>query len=511
MLEVGDVIDKYRIEALIGQGGMAAVYRARHVALDSLHAVKVLFITAPEVRRRLILEGRVQANLRHPNIVSVTDVLELGGAPALVMEYVDGPSLDDWLREGAPPLDVALAVFRGVVRGMAAAHERGVIHRDLKPANIVLADDGEGFVPKITDFGLVKSLGERSGRTLTGMAMGTPEYMAPEQIRDASDVDQRVDMFALGCILYELVCGRRAFAGADNVATFNAIVEGRYTPPEVHVPDLPSNVRTAIDGLLQVDRDRRIADCERLMELLFRDEVVPRARAPRGPVRLLHLRSTMPELHRMVTPAGQPRAATPVPPARAKIPPEAPEAPASPLGIIAAMAAGVVLGVGISVGLQLLPLQGGSPGRVEPVAAPLAEPNGAPATEPATAAAVVEPPPAEGEPAPTEADPDPEPAPPTESPGVDRAPDAPTDGAARETPPEPSPHASVSLTGDARRAWLVQGDRRIPAEGPVPAGTWRILADFGGPEPVIAGEVTLRPGERITLACSSFLFQCRER
>lgn len=444
MLEVGAIVDKYRIEALIGQGGMAAVYRARHVALDSLHAVKVLFITAPEVKRRLILEGRVQANLRHPNIVSVTDVLDLGGAPALVMEYVDGPSLADWLRANRPSLDEALAIFRGVVRGMAAAHERGVVHRDLKPANIVLAEEDEGLVPKITDFGLVKSLGERSGRTITGMAMGTPEYMAPEQIRDASDVDQRVDMFALGCILYELVCGRRAFSGPDNVAVFNAVVSGTYTPPEALVPDLPSNVRDAVSGLLEVERDDRIADCEQLSRLLFRD-LAGRTRTLRGPVQLLKLRSTMPELHRTSTPSA--RTGMPLHEARSLIPPEPQPERTNLRGITLAMAAGVVIGISVSAALQLLPNQ-----RM-PAAPPVDVPPAA------------------------------------------------TSFASGE--------ASIRLTGDARRAWLVRGDQRLQADGSVPAGEWDVHADFGGGEPALAGEITLRAGEQATLECSSKLTECR--
>ena len=205
---------------------MAAVYLGRHAQLDSLHAIKVLFITAPQIRERLLREGRVQANLRHPNIVSVTDVLEVQGAPALVMEYVDGPALDAWLLEHKPTIDEALWLFRGIVRGVSAAHERGVVHRDLKPANILLSRTNEGIVPKVTDFGLVKSVSDTKGHTQTGLALGTPEYMAPEQIRDASEVDQRADMFALGCILYELVCHRRAFGRPDKMSTFNAIVSG---------------------------------------------------------------------------------------------------------------------------------------------------------------------------------------------------------------------------------------------------------------------------------------------
>lgn len=269
MLRIGETIDRYRVEALIGQGGMATVYKARHTHLDSVHAIKVLFITAPMIRERLLREGRVQASIRHSNIVSVTDVLEVLGAPALVMEYVDGPALDAWLLETRPDLDEALEVFSGIVRGVKEAHRKNVVHRDLKPANVLLAPSSDGLLPKVTDFGLVKSIAQERGHTMTGMALGTPEYMAPEQIRDASNVDQRADLWGLGCILYELICHRRAFSGPDKMAIFNAIVAGTYAPPRKYVADLPRNVTEAIARLLETDREDRLPSCDALQELLY--------------------------------------------------------------------------------------------------------------------------------------------------------------------------------------------------------------------------------------------------
>jgi serine/threonine protein kinase len=140
MLEPGQTHDRYSVEAMIGRGGMAVVYRVRHTSLGSHHALKVLTLGGPGVRERLMQEGRLQAQLRHPNIVAVTDVLEVGGNPALVLELVDGPTLDGWLDANPrPPLDIAEAMFRGVVNAVHAAHARGLVHRDLKPANVLLA------------------------------------------------------------------------------------------------------------------------------------------------------------------------------------------------------------------------------------------------------------------------------------------------------------------------------------------------------------------------------------
>lgn len=246
---------------------MAVVFKARHTQLDSEHAIKVLQVTGSQLRHRLLREGKVQAALRHPNVVRVTDVLDVSGSPALVMEFVDGPSLDSWLQDHTPALDEVMWLFRGIVRGVGAAHARGVVHRDLKPANVLVAPTSDGLTPKVTDFGLVKSLG-RVGTTQTGMALGTPEYMSPEQIRDPRAVDQRSDMWALGCIFYELVCGQRAFAAPDRRAVFHRIVQGDFAAPRDCVPDLPDHVERVILGLLEVDPEHRLESSHKVLELL---------------------------------------------------------------------------------------------------------------------------------------------------------------------------------------------------------------------------------------------------
>lgn len=269
MLSPGDQVERYVVEALLGRGAMAAVYRVRHRTLRTLHALKVLTLSSERVRDRLIQEGQVQAQLRHPNVLSVTDVLDVNGAPGLLMEFIDGPSLEGWLEDHSPDLVEAERIFRGIMAGMAEAHGQGLVHRDLKPANILCAMPPSGPIPKIADFGLAKVLAEEEGgglhRTRSGSALGTPAYMAPEQIRDAKSVDSRADMFSLGAILYELVSGLRAFNGEDLLSVFNQVAQANYQPIP---PGTPPRIERAIRGLLTVDRETRIGDCETLRLVL---------------------------------------------------------------------------------------------------------------------------------------------------------------------------------------------------------------------------------------------------
>ncbi len=266
MLTDGQVVDRYVVEHLLGAGGMATVYRVRHRTLGTLHALKVLSLTGPRMVDRFVQEGQVQARLRHPNVVAVTDVFDVGGAPGLLMEFIAGPSLDRRLVQSPIPLDAVERIFRGVLTGVGVAHAEGVIHRDLKPANVLL--DGE--VAKVADFGLAKVFADlmaNDHHTRSGTAMGTPAYMAPEQVRDARSVDARADMWSLGCILYELLTARRPFDGPDMYAIFNAVVNGNFVPVERARPDLPRRWGVLVRACLETDRDRRIPDTAALASL----------------------------------------------------------------------------------------------------------------------------------------------------------------------------------------------------------------------------------------------------
>lgn len=274
MLEPGQRIDeRYEVEALVGQGGLAEVYRVRHVQLGSLHALKLLLFRKKSLADRLLLEGRIQAQLNHPNVVGVTDVVRHEGQYALLMEYIDDLSLEDLLEERERfPVEEALELFAPVLAGVHAAHLAGVLHRDLKPSNVLLARHRGGLVPKVADFGIAKVVAEQlEGATAEGVAMGTPGYMAPEQVVDASSVDVRTDVFALAAILYELVTGRRAFAADDGTVSLRSTLEGTFRPMSSIIEDVPIPVCLAVQKALSREREDRFPSVLDLARALFAD------------------------------------------------------------------------------------------------------------------------------------------------------------------------------------------------------------------------------------------------
>ena len=266
-LAVGDVVAGYRVMGRLGAGGMAHVWRVRHESLGTEHALKVLHQTAPEMRARLLDEGRIQARLRHPNLLRVTALVPVSGGTGLVMDLVRGPSLRDLLHSQRMPREQAIALGRGILAGVAYAHSRGLIHRDLKPDNILLEPTDDGLLPRVTDFGLAKALGEAgAGRTRAGIAMGTPGYMAPEQFRDVAGVDARADVYALGCLLYEMLCGVRAFAQADPIALYQRSVAMDFADPCELTPDLPRAFGALLVQALRPRPAERPADAGVLAE-----------------------------------------------------------------------------------------------------------------------------------------------------------------------------------------------------------------------------------------------------
>ena len=266
-MQPGDVVERYRVEAAIGRGATAVVYRVRHTTLGTLHALKVLEAADPELAARLVAEGRAQASLSHPNLVPVSDVLQVDGRPALLMSYVDGMDLGQLLRGAIPEGSVAVGLFRGIVAGVAAAHRAGLVHRDLKPANILLATTDAGVIPRVTDFGIATQLARPSGLTRDGQILGTPAYMAPEQLQGPSAIDARVDVWALGVILYELLCGVRPFPGGSPDEVLASIHRGPVDARGV-VGDLSEPLAAALAGCLTVRAEDRIGDAEGLLEVL---------------------------------------------------------------------------------------------------------------------------------------------------------------------------------------------------------------------------------------------------
>jgi len=251
-LTIGERLGPYEIHALIGKGGMGEVYRARDTRLDRTVAIKVLppeFSAQEERLRRFEQEAQVLGALSHPNLLAIHDVGSQNGTHFLVSELLEGESLRERLQEGALPVRKAMDLGVQIAKGLAAAHEKGIVHRDVKPDNIFLTRDGRA---KILDFGLAKQSGvEGSGENATitavatqpGMVLGTAGYMSPEQVR-GKPADARSDIFSFGAILYEMVAGLRAFHGGSSVETMNAILKEDPAP-------IPGNVPPAIERVIR--------------------------------------------------------------------------------------------------------------------------------------------------------------------------------------------------------------------------------------------------------------------
>jgi tRNA A-37 threonylcarbamoyl transferase component Bud32 len=242
---------------------MAAVYRARHRVLGSLHALKVLrpdLVANAGIRQRFLDEGRVQAQFQHPGIVRVTDLVSEPGVAGLVMDLLVGRTLDVELAQGALSTERAVAWMMQVLSALEHAHGRGVVHRDLKPSNLFVVDHENGRrTIRVLDFGIAKVAGK--GRTLAQETMGTWAYMSPEQIKSSASVDARSDVFALGAVLFEMLTGRVAFQGTSDFDTMQQVAIGRSEALERFGPDLPPSLRAAITRALAVDPDARFPSC----------------------------------------------------------------------------------------------------------------------------------------------------------------------------------------------------------------------------------------------------------
>ncbi len=569
-LAPGRIIERYQVERLLGRGGMASVYLVTHQVLGTPYALKVLTAASPKVQRRLLVEGQIQARLKHPNVVQVSDVLDVEGSPGLVMEYVEGPTLSQHIAGG--PLDLAEAqeLFLGILDGVARAHELGIIHRDLKPSNVLLQRDRGGLVPKVVDFGVAKALEDEVSLhdTRTGAALGTPSTMAPEQIRDARSVDHRADIFSLGCMLYQMVTGQNPFRQKNMLETFLVITRGRYRPAVELRPELPDAMQAAIDGALMVDRRRRIQDCARLRRVMLGQSrwiapprLPPEEHAAREPVQsdlqvLGTVYSTLEgydtqdqgsasgdddlvEGGTVLEPPTRGDTAVPVEKPSTEtfiLANEPPEDPGDPVETRSDPARGRLLlsaAVVVATGLAAYALFVG-PGRDANVPAEGASP---PTQAAQGLSESLEPPAPAGEHAPGGTEPTPnEPelaaAPPdqngqgatvrpnpasTESDPVTSSPagtvSAPTDPKGisvedqwMEVEPPTEEQASYSFEG-ADEAWLEQDGQRFPP-GSVPPGTYDLMARFGDGESVPSGKVKLQPGEQVTFHCRVIFKRC---
>jgi len=266
MVTPGTKLGPYEIVALIGAGGMGEVYRARDPRLGREVAIKVLpaeFASDPERLRRFELEAHAVAALSHPNVLAVYDVGTHEGSPYLVTELLEGETLRERLRTGDLTVRRAVEFAVQVAQGLAAAHEKGIIHRDLKPANVFVTKDAH---VKILDFGIAKLAPQRLAEpgqaatvvevTETGTALGTVGYMSPEQVRGQS-VDHRTDIFSFGCVLYELLSGRRAFSGDTAADTISAILAKDPLPLIGPRSEVPVALQGIVNRCLEKNPDDR--------------------------------------------------------------------------------------------------------------------------------------------------------------------------------------------------------------------------------------------------------------
>jgi serine/threonine protein kinase/tetratricopeptide (TPR) repeat protein len=280
-LRPGARLGPYQLEALLGEGGMGQVFRARDTRLGRLVAIKTIRAELgqrPDFRIRFQREARAAAALNHPHICTLYDVVEQEGTSYLVMEYVEGQTLASRLREGPLPLDQLLRRAAEVSQALAAAHERGIIHRDLKPANLMLTAAGV----KVLDFGLAKFTGPEASATDATVAhaiLGTPAYMSPEQTR-GEELDPRSDLFSFGCVLYEAATGVRPFRGSSLPETLREVVSGHPPPPTSLRPELPAGWDSILMRTLAKDRDRRYPSAADLFSAI--EELRERAPQP-GP------------------------------------------------------------------------------------------------------------------------------------------------------------------------------------------------------------------------------------
>ncbi|WP_437774954.1 serine/threonine-protein kinase [Sorangium sp. So ce1097] len=264
----GDVLlGKYRVESVLGRGAMGLVVAARHLALDERVAIKVLlprYVRDPEILQRFLREGRAAVRIRSRHVVRVADVGTLeSGAPYMVMDHLEGRDLAAVLAEsGRLPVPVAVELVLQVCEALAEAHAQGIVHRDVKPSNLFVTRNADGSpCVKVLDFGISKMThAEDHALTRVGGVLGSPLYMSPEQLRSASDVDGRADVYSLGVVLFELLTGRTPFFAHDLAQLVYLVTQGEPQRPRALRPDIPEPLEQVILAAIARDRDRRFAN-----------------------------------------------------------------------------------------------------------------------------------------------------------------------------------------------------------------------------------------------------------
>jgi len=264
-LQLPAVIGDYELLEEIGRGGMGVVFRARQLSLDREVAIKMILrgrLASDSDLQRFLAEAAATARLDHPNIVPVYDVGDVDGRPFFSMRYIEGDTLAQRLRDGPMPQRGAAAMVSALARAIGYAHDEGVLHRDLKPSNILLADDG---VAMITDFGLAKQAGSELDLTRSGMLVGTPAYMSPEQAGGRrGSIGPASDIYSLGCVLYAALTGRPPFVADSPMEVVMRVIEQEPTPPRALRPSLDRDLEMIVVRCLQKPPDLRYPTADAL-------------------------------------------------------------------------------------------------------------------------------------------------------------------------------------------------------------------------------------------------------
>ncbi|MDR3700160.1 MAG: serine/threonine-protein kinase [Candidatus Sulfopaludibacter sp.] len=244
-LQIGSTLGDYQIIGILGAGGMGKVYKVRNVISDRVEAMKLLLpdlANTPELADRFLREIKVQASLEHPNIAALHTAVRQDNQLLMLIEFVDGVTLEQRLKQGPIPVPLAVDYIGQVLNALDFAHAHGVIHRDIKPANMMLTPNG---VVKLMDFGIAKASSDHK-LTMTGTTMGSLYYMSPEQIQGSANLDARADLYSVGVSLYEMVTGKRPFDGDSQFAIMSAHLEKTPAPPVTLDPRLPQALNDII-------------------------------------------------------------------------------------------------------------------------------------------------------------------------------------------------------------------------------------------------------------------------
>lgn len=298
----GTVIGDYLVLESVGTGGMGTVYKVQHAITRRIEAMKLLASghTDPEHEQRFVREMQVQARLVHPNIAAVYNAFRYYDEFYLVLEFIDGEPLQNLLSRGRLPLAIGLDYVRQALCALRYAHAQGVVHRDIAPSNMIVTPDG---MVKLSDFGLAKTTGDVR-LTHSGVPLGSPWYMSPEQVRGEGPIDARSDIYSLGVLLYEIATGSKPFDLPSSFDVMRAHLEVQPLAPLERTPDLPPILNQIILTAMAKDPGERIQSAEQFHAALEQLEIASLPSAAAAPfVPPTHASSPRPRFHRVWQPA----------------------------------------------------------------------------------------------------------------------------------------------------------------------------------------------------------------